>query len=97
MKGDRKIMNHLQLLLAEDQPFIKTDRVHSEICDNWQHRKLLKQIERRAVAEMKQAEKLIARSDSAGGREAHRHLFETLLDRTKMKPTENENSLIEQE
>jgi bacterioferritin (cytochrome b1) len=98
MQGNRKIMNHLNLLLDEDQPFIKKERVHSEICDNWQHKKLLKQIEKRAAAEIKQAEKLFARSDCAGGREAHRqHLLETMLDRMKIKPTGDDNSLIEQE
>jgi len=35
--------------------------VHSEMCDGWGYGKLHKQIEKRAIDEMKHAEKLIAR------------------------------------
>jgi len=35
--------------------------VHSEMCDNWGYEKLHKLIEKRAIDEMKHAEKLIAR------------------------------------
>ena len=35
--------------------------VHSEMCDNWGYEKLHKAIEKRAIDEMKHAEKLIAR------------------------------------
>jgi bacterioferritin len=35
--------------------------VHSEMCANWQYEKLHKAVEKRAIDEMKHAEKLIAR------------------------------------
>jgi bacterioferritin len=35
--------------------------VHSEMCDNWGYEQLHKMIEKRAIDEMKHAEKLIAR------------------------------------
>ena len=35
--------------------------VHSEMCDNWGYERLHKAIEKRAIVEMKHAEKLIAR------------------------------------
>jgi len=35
--------------------------VHGEMCDNWRYERLHKRIEKRAIDEMKHAEKLIAR------------------------------------
>ncbi|HEY6009583.1 MAG TPA: bacterioferritin [Geobacteraceae bacterium] len=61
MKGNEKIIEHLNARLAEELTAINQYMVHSEMCDNWLYEKLHKTIEKRAIEEMKHAEKLIAR------------------------------------
>jgi bacterioferritin len=61
MKGDPKLIKVLNLLLADELTAINQYMVHSEMCDNWGYGKLHKAIEKRAIDEMKHAEKLIAR------------------------------------
>ena len=61
MKGDPKVMEVLNSLLADELTAINQYMVHSEMCDNWGYEKLHKAIEKRAIDEMKHAEKLIAR------------------------------------
>ncbi len=61
MKGDPKLIATLNSLLADELTAINQYMVHSEMCDNWGYGKLHKDIEARAIAEMKHAEKLIGR------------------------------------
>ena len=61
MKGNDKIIATLNELLADELTAINEYMVHSEMCANWGYEKLHKAIEKRAVDEMKHAEKLIAR------------------------------------
>ncbi|GFE59763.1 bacterioferritin [Geobacter sp. AOG2] len=61
MKGNEKIIEHLNLRLAEELTAINQYMVHSEMCDNWGYERLHHAIEKRAIDEMKHAEKLIAR------------------------------------
>jgi bacterioferritin len=61
MKGNEKIIATLNNLLSEELTAISQYMVHSEMCDNWGYAKLHKNIEERAINEMKHAEKLIAR------------------------------------
>jgi bacterioferritin len=61
MKGNEKIMEKLNDLLADELTAINQYIVHSEMCANWRYEKLHKADEKRAVDEMKHAEKLIAR------------------------------------
>jgi bacterioferritin len=61
MKGDPKLIKTLNSLLADELTAINQYMVHSEMCDNWGYDKLHKLIEKRAVTEMKHAEKLIGR------------------------------------
>ncbi len=61
MKGDPKLINALNSLLADELTAINQYMVHSEMCDNWGYDKLHKTIEKRAIDEMKHAEKLIGR------------------------------------
>src|SRR6185369_6568819 len=61
MKGNEKIIEHLNARLAEELTAINQYMVHSEMCDNWGYQRLHKMIEKRAIDEMKHAEKLIAR------------------------------------
>jgi len=61
MKGDPKLIKSLNALLADELTAINQYMVHSEMCDNWGYDKLHKAIEKRAIDEMKHAEKLIGR------------------------------------
>ena len=61
MKGNQKIIDKLNDLLSDELTAINQYMVHSEMCDNWGYEKLHKADEKRAVDEMRHAEKLIAR------------------------------------
>jgi bacterioferritin len=61
MKGNDKVLTTLNSLLADELTAINQYMVHSEMCDNWGYHRLHEQIEKRAIDEMKHAEKLIAR------------------------------------
>lgn len=61
MKGNDKIVERLNALLADELTAISQYMVHSEMCANWSYAILHKAVEKRAVDEMKHAEKLIGR------------------------------------
>ena len=61
MKGDEKVLALLNALLADELTAINQYMVHSEMCDNWGYERLHDMVEKRAIDEMKHAEKLIAR------------------------------------
>jgi len=61
MKGNEKIIDKLNDLLADELTAINQYIVHSEMCANWGYEKLHKADEKRAIDEMKHAEKLIGR------------------------------------
>ncbi|NOZ06465.1 MAG: bacterioferritin [Chloroflexi bacterium] len=61
MKGNEKVVETLNALLADELTAINQYMVHSEMCADWMYEELHKAIERRAITEMKHAEKLIGR------------------------------------
>jgi len=61
MKGNAKVIAKLNDLLADELTAINQYMVHSEMCDNWGYQKLHAISEKRAIDEMKHAEKLIGR------------------------------------
>ena len=61
MKGNDKIIDRLNALLADELTAINQYMVHSEMCANWNYAHLHEAIEKRAITEMKHAERLIAR------------------------------------
>jgi bacterioferritin len=61
MKGNEKLLAALNSLLADELTAINQYMVHSEMCDNWGYARLHKHFEKRAIDEMKHAEKLIGR------------------------------------
>jgi bacterioferritin len=61
MKGNDKIIEKLNALLADELTAVNQYMVHSEMCANWMYEQLHKAIEKRAIDEMKHAERLIAR------------------------------------
>lgn len=61
MKGNEKVIALLNDFLADELTAISQYMVHSEMCANWGYEKLHKHTEKRAIDEMKHAEKLIGR------------------------------------
>jgi len=61
MKGNKRMLTKLNDLLSDELTAISQYMVHSEMCDNWGYQRLHEQVEKRAIDEMKHAEKLIAR------------------------------------
>jgi bacterioferritin len=61
MKGNDRLLATLNSLLADELTAINQYMVHSEMCDDWGYLRLHKHFEKRAIDEMKHAEKLIGR------------------------------------
>ena len=61
MKGNEKLIGVLNSLLADELSAVNQYMVHSEMSNNWGYDKLHKHFEKRAIDEMKHAEKLIGR------------------------------------
>ncbi|AEE15623.1 bacterioferritin [Treponema brennaborense] len=61
MKGNQKLIDMLNKLLADELTAVNQYMVHAEMDENWGYGKLNGSVEKRAIQEMKHAEKLIAR------------------------------------
>jgi len=61
MKGNAKLIETLNSLLADELTAINQYMVHAEMSESWGYGKLGKGFEKRAIDEMKHAEKLIGR------------------------------------
>ena len=61
MKGAAQVIDTLNSLLADELTAINQYMVHAEMCENWGYGKLGEAIQKRAIEEMKHAEKLISR------------------------------------
>jgi bacterioferritin len=61
MKGNEKVIEQLNMRLAEELTATNQYMVHAEMCENWGYQKLYTLIRARAFTEMKHAEKLIER------------------------------------
>jgi bacterioferritin len=61
MKGNPKLIETLNSLLADELTAVNQYMVHAEMAENWGYEKLGKGFEKRAIDEMKHAEKLIGR------------------------------------
>jgi bacterioferritin len=61
MKGNEKLLEKLNDLLSDELTAVNQYMVHAEMDDNWAYTRLAETVEKRAIDEMKHAEKLIAR------------------------------------
>ena len=61
MKGNAKVLAELNALLAEELTAVNQYIVHAEMCENWGYGKLHEVAQKRAIDEMRHAERLIAR------------------------------------
>src|SRR5664279_2661539 len=90
MKGNEKVIEHLNMRLSEELTAINQYMVHSEMCDNWGYERLHKMIEKRAIDEMKHAEKLIARILFLDGRPIVSNLNKVFIGAEVPKMHEND-------
>lgn len=61
MKGNEKVIAKLNELLSDELTAVNQYMVHAEMDEDWSFERLSKVVEKRAIDEMKHAEKLIAR------------------------------------
>lgn len=61
MKGNPQVIETLNHLLADELTAVSQYMVHAEMCANWGYEKIADVTEKRAIDEMKHAEKLIGR------------------------------------
>lgn len=67
MQGNQKLIETLNALLADELAAINQYIVHAEMCEDWGYGKLHEGFEKRALDEMRHAEKLIGRILFLGG------------------------------
>ncbi len=61
MKGNQQVIDALNFLLSDELTAISQYMVHAEMCANWGYKELAEHTEKRAIEEMKHAEKHIGR------------------------------------
>ena len=61
MKGNAKVLDHLNLALREELTAINQYFLHAEMCENWGYDALSRYIKKQSIDEMKHAEALIER------------------------------------
>lgn len=90
MKGNQEVLDNLNALLAEELTAINQYILHAEMCANWGYSKLHEKIEKRAIDEMKHAEKLIERILFLEGRPIVSKLDEIHIGADVKKELEND-------
>jgi bacterioferritin len=91
MKGNKKLIDTLNSLLADELTAINQYMVHSEMCDDWGYQKLHKHFEKRAITEMKHAEKLIGRILFLEGAPTVTNLKQIMIGKTVDKQLANDH------
>ena len=61
MKGNEQVIAMLNTQLADELTAINQYMVHAEMCENWGYEELHEVVSKRAITEMKHAERLIVR------------------------------------
>ncbi|HUS92907.1 MAG TPA: bacterioferritin, partial [Phycisphaerae bacterium] len=93
MKGNEKLLETLNSLLADELTAISQYMVHSEMCADWGYGKLHEHFEKRAIDEMKHAEKLIGRILFLEGRPVVSKLGKMTIGATVPKQLEGDLGL----
>jgi bacterioferritin len=95
VKGNEKIIEHLNTRLAEELTAINQYFVHAEMCDNWKYKQLHDVIRKRSIAEMIHAEKLIERILFLEGRPIVSNLNKMFIGSEVPKMHENDRGAEE--
>jgi len=95
MEGNPKLIETLNALLADELAAINQYIVHAEMCEDWGYGKLHEGFEKRAIQEMKHAEKLIGRILFLGGRPIVSKLSDIHIGEDVPKQLENDRAAEE--
>jgi bacterioferritin len=95
MKGNPKLIETLNALLADELTAISQYMVHSGMCENWGYGKLHDHFEKRAIDEMKHAEKLVGRVLFLEGVPVVSRLLDIHIGSEVPKQLENDHSAEE--
>jgi bacterioferritin len=96
MKGNEQVLDVLNTLLTDELTAINQYMVHSEMCADWGYERLHQMIEKRAITEMKHAEKLIGRILFLDGTPVVSRLNDIYIGATVDKQFENDRLAEEQ-
>ena len=92
MKGNPELINTLNSLLAGELSAINQYMVHAEMCEDWGYTKLHNLVEKRAITEMKHAEKLIERILFLEGTPIVSHLNDIHIGATIPQQVDNDHA-----
>lgn len=93
MKGDQKLIDKLNYLLAGELTAINQYMLHAEMCEDWGYTKLHENFEKRAITEMRHAEKLMGRILFLGGKPIVSKLDAMTIGETVPQQVENDHEL----
>ncbi len=91
MKGDTKLLNVLNSLLADELTAINQYMVHAEMCENWGYSRLHLAIRKQAMDEMHHAEWLIERIIFLDGTPTVSKLNSVKVGKTVLEMIDNDN------
>ena len=93
MKGDKKLIDKLNYLLEGELTAINQYMLHAEMCEDWGYTKLHENFEKRAITEMRHAEKLMGRILFLGGKPIVSKLDAMTIGETVPQQVENDHEL----
>ena len=95
MKGNEKVIQALNELLADELTAVNQYMVHAQMCANWGYKELSDKIEKRAIEEMKHAETHIDRILFLEGLPIVSNLKKITIGADVLKQLENDHSAEE--
>ena len=93
MKGDKRLIDKLNYLLEGELTAIYQYMLHAEMCEDWGYTKLHENFEKRAITEMRHAEKLMGRILFLGGKPIVSKLDAMTIGETVPQQVENDHEL----
>ena len=93
MKGDKKLIDKLNYLLAGELTAINQYMLHAEMCEDWGYTKLSKNFKDRAITEMHHAEHLMERILFLEGKPIVSNLNKMTIGASVPEQVENDHQL----
>ena len=93
MKGDKKLIDKLNYLLAGELTAINQYMLHAEMCEDWGYAKLHENFEQRAITEMHHAEHLMERILFLEGKPIVSNLNKMTIGASVPEQVENDHQL----
>ncbi len=93
MKGDKKLIDKLNYLLAGELTAINQYMLHAEMCEDWGYAKLSKNFKDRAITEMHHAEHLMERILFLEGKPIVSNLNKMTIGASVPEQVENDHQL----